>query len=485
LDNPGFIHLNCHSAYSLLESALPMATLVKLATADGMPALGVTDTANLFGALEFSEKAAAAGVQPIIGCKLPIRFEAEAEFEARRPGPQRKSRHVAPIFLLASTEDGYRSLIRLVTNFYLGDGGRAEPVNLETLALASSGIIALTGGHDGALYPTLAAGDVGAADARVLSLKGIFGDRLYLSLERHGMPVERDAEASVIDVAHRFDLPLVATNEPFFPTAADYEAHDVLLAIADGRLLSSDDRRRLTPQHHFASRAEMMRRFADIPEALENTVEIALRCRTRPRVVQPILPRFASTASDPETAEREEARELRRQAEDGLARRLASQGPAAGFEEEDYRQRLDFELGVITAMKYPGYFLIVADFIKWAKERKIPVGPGRGSGAGSVVAWALTITDLDPLRFGLLFERFLNPDRVSMPDFDIDFCVEGRDKVIDYVAQRYGTDRVAQIITFGTLRRVPRCATSGACLRCHMDRSTGSASLFLPIRQIL
>ena len=196
----------------------------------------------------------------------------------------------------------------------------------------------------------------------------------------------------------------------------------------------------------------MIARFTDIPEALENTVEIARRCATRPHVVQPILPRFVAGATDAEEAEREEAHELRRQAEEGLARRLAAHGTAPGFEEEDYRERLAFELGVIETMKYPGYFLIVADFIKWAKARGIPVGPGRGSGAGSVVAWSLTITDLDPLRFGLLFERFLNPDRVSMPDFDIDFCQERRDEVIAYVAERYGPDRVAQIITFGTLQ---------------------------------
>ncbi len=451
-EDPGFIHLNCHSAYSLLEGALPLATLVKLAAGDGMPAVGVTDTANLFGALEFSEKAAAAGIQPIIGAKLPIRFEAEAEFEARRPGPQKRSRHVAPLFLLASTDDGYRGLIKLVTDFYLGDAGRAEPVTLDILAAAASGVIALTGGHDDVLYPILAAGDSVLGETRIESLKRIFGDRLYVSLERHGMDVERQAEAAVIDLAYRFDLPLVATNEPFFPKAEDFEAHDALLAIAEGRLLSSDDRRRLTPEHHFASRAEMLRRFNDIPEALENTVEIALRCRTRPHVVQPILPRFVAAATDAEAAGREEALELRRQAEEGLTRRLAAHGLAPGFEEEDYRQRLEFELGVIAAMKYPGYFLIVADFIQWAKACGIPVGPGRGSGAGSVVAWALTITDLDPLRFGLLFERFLNPDRVSMPDFDIDFCQERRDEVITYVANRYGADRVAQIITFGTLQ---------------------------------
>ncbi len=452
MDSPRFIHLNCHSAYSLLEGALPLSTLVKLAAEDGMPAVGVTDTANLFGALEFSEKAAEKGIQPIIGCKLPVRFEPEADLEARRPGPHRKSRHVAPLFLLAATDEGYRALIRLVTGYYLGEAGRAEPIPLDVLAAVSVGMIAMTGGHDGPLYPIIAEGEAALAETRLEVLKRIFGDRLYVALERHGLDVERQAESAVVDLAYKLDLPLVATNEPFFPHAEDYEAHDALLAIAEGRLISSDDRRRLTPEHHFASRAEMIARFSDVPEAIENTVEIARRCHTRPHVVQPILPRFAATAADAETAEREEAAELRRQAEEGLARRLAALGTAEGFEEEDYRARLEFELGVIAAMKYPGYFLIVADFIKWAKARGIPVGPGRGSGAGSVVAWSLTITDLDPLRFGLLFERFLNPDRVSMPDFDIDFCQERRDEVIAYVAERYGADRVAQIITFGTLQ---------------------------------
>ncbi|MGH6924263.1 MAG: DNA polymerase III subunit alpha [Propylenella sp.] len=448
---PGLIHLNCHSAYSLLEGALPLATLAKLAASDGMPAVGVTDTANLFGALEFSEKAAGAGIQPIIGCKLPVRFEPEPEYESRRPG-HRPSRHVAPLFLLAATDAGYRGLIELVTGFYLGEAGRAEPIPVDELAAVSGGLIALTGGHDGPLYPILAEGETALAEARAAALARAFSDRLYVAVERHGMAIERQAEPGVVDLAYRLGLPLVATNEPFFPAASDYEAHDALLAIAEGRLLSSDDRRRLTPQHHFATRADMMRRFSDLPEALESTVEIALRCRTRPHVKQPILPRYVTDVADAAAAEEAEALELRRQAVEGLARRLAAQGTAEGFEEEDYRDRLKLELGVITKMKYPGYFLIVADFIKWAKARGIPVGPGRGSGAGSVVAWALTITDLDPLRFGLLFERFLNPDRVSMPDFDIDFCPERRDEVIAYVQQRYGHDRVAQIITFGTLQ---------------------------------
>jgi len=449
---PGFIHLNCHSAYSLLEGALPLAKLVKLAAEDGMPAVGVADTANLFGALEFSQKASAAGVQPIIGCKLPIRFEPEDEYERSRPGGERQSRRVAPVTLLCQTDEGYRALIELVTGFYLGENGRGEPIPLERLAESAAGLIALTGGHDGPVYPPVAAGESPQAQARLAALKEAFLDRLYVSVERHGLEIERLAEPGVVELAYRFGLPLVATNEPFFPSAEDFEAHDALLAIADGRLLSSDDRRRLTPDHHFASRQAMMRRFADLPEALDNTVEIALRCRTRPRVVQPILPRFVATAEDPDAAAREEALELRRQAEAGLAQRLAAHGFAPGHTEADYRDRLAFELGVIEAMQYPGYFLIVADFIQWAKRQGIPVGPGRGSGAGSVVAWALTITDLDPLRFGLLFERFLNPDRVSMPDFDVDFCQERRDEVIAYVQRRYGADRVAQIITFGTLQ---------------------------------
>jgi DNA polymerase-3 subunit alpha len=449
---PGFIHLNCHSAYSLLEGALPIGKLVKLAAEEGMPALGLTDTANLFGALEFSEKAAGAGIQPIIGCKLPVQFEAADASHAFRPGIEQSARHIAPLFLLAASQDGYGALMRLATRFYLAGSGRSSPLPLEALRESSGGLIAMTGGHDGPLYPLLAAGDRKLAEARLSGLKDAFGDRLYVAVERHGMEIEQHAEADVVELAYAHGLPLVATNEPFFPGPDDHEAHDALLAIAEGRLMSSDDRRRLTPLHGFAGREEMMRRFADLPEALENTVEIAIRCRARPRLVNPILPRFTAASAGSPGADGDEAAELRRQAEAGLAERLATVGCAPGFDEGAYRERLDFELGVITGMKYPGYFLIVADFIKWAKGRGIPVGPGRGSGAGSVVAWALTITDLDPLRFGLLFERFLNPDRISMPDFDIDFCQERRDEVIDYVQSRYGRDRVAQIITFGTLQ---------------------------------
>ncbi|WP_026380130.1 DNA polymerase III subunit alpha [Afifella pfennigii] len=454
-DGPGFIHLNCHSAYSLLEGALPVKKLIDLAVAAEMPAVGVTDTANLFGALEFSEKAASCGVQPLVGCKLPVCLAPPAVPNGRRE-TWRAAAH-EHLFLLAADEAGWQNLVALVTQFYLGGDGAGLPLTPALLAEHGKGLIALTGGHDGVLYPSFAAGRPEDAGARLAALLPIFEDRLYLAVERHGMAAERIGEAGVLELAYAEGVPIVATNEPFFASADDYEAHDALLAVAEGRVLSEDDRRQLTPAHAFLSGAEMRARFADLPEALDNTVEIALRCLVRPKTRAPILPRFVKEERvgelvDEQAAEALEAAELRRQAEEGLAQRLEKLGLAPGLDEADYRDRLETELSIIERMRYPGYFLIVADFIKWAKERGIPVGPGRGSGAGSVVAWALTITDLDPLRFGLLFERFLNPERVSMPDFDIDFCQERRDEVIAYVQSRYGADQVAQIITFGTLQ---------------------------------
>ena len=266
------------------------------------------------------------------------------------------------------------------------------------------------------------------------------------------MPAERAAEPALIELAYARGIPLVATNEPFFAMREDYEAHDALLCIAEGKLIADGDRRQLTPEHRFKSRAEMAALFADLPEALAASVEIAERCAFRPRTQAPILPRFFPGRGVGEADEAQEAQELRRAAQSGLAARLAQHGVAPGHTAEEYHERLAFELGVIASMKYAGYFLIVADFIQWAKAQGIPVGPGRGSGAGSLVAYALTITDLDPIRFGLLFERFLNPQRISMPDFDIDFCQERRDEVIRYVQEKYGRGQVAQIITFGTLQ---------------------------------
>ncbi|KQZ00986.1 DNA polymerase III subunit alpha [Pseudolabrys sp. Root1462] len=442
-----FVHLHVHSAYSLLEGALPIVKLADLAKADKQAAIALTDTDNMFGVLEFSEKMAGSGIQPIVGCALAIDFgDTENGPRATLAANERQR-----IVLLAASEEGYRSLMHLNSRAFMESPPNEPPrAKFEWLEEErdgiAKGVIALTGGPSGPLDRVIAAGQSQVAAARLDRLTALFGDRLYIELQRHGTAVERSVEKVLIDLAYDRDIPLVATNEPFFAKASDYESHDALICIAEGRYVSDSDRRQLTPEHRYKTRAEMVAQFADLPEAIASTVEIAQRCSFRPKTRKPILPRFAAgEAAD-------EATELRRQAEAGLTGRIATAGIAEGFTEKDYRDRLDFELNVIEKMKYPGYFLIVSDFIKWAKDHGIPVGPGRGSGAGSLVAYSLTITDLDPLRFGLLFERFLNPERVSMPDFDIDFCQDRREEVIRYVQDRYGRDQVAQIITFGTLQ---------------------------------
>jgi DNA polymerase-3 subunit alpha len=445
--DPGFVHLHVHSSYSLLEGALSIARLAELAKADRQPALALTDTDNMFGALEFSDKMAASGIQPVVGCALAVDF-GDQDHGARPAGLANAARDLPRIVLLAAREEGYRNLMRLNARAFLGHAGNEPPhVKLAWLEGACEGLIALTGGPGGPLDRAIVAGQPPLAAARGEALMRLFGDALYVELQRHGTAEERGAEAALMEFAYAQGLPLVAANEPLFATTEDYEAHDALICIAEGRLLAEPNRRHLTPEHRFKTRTEMMKLFADLPEALAATVEIARRCAFRPTIQKPILPQFTTGEG-----KIDEAAELRRRAEEGLARRIASHGVAQGHTEEDYRERLAFELNVIAGMKYPGYFLIVADFIQWAKSEGIPVGPGRGSGAGSLVAYALTITDLDPIRFGLLFERFLNPERVSMPDFDIDFCQNRRDEVIRYVQQRYGRDQVAQIITFGTLQ---------------------------------
>ncbi len=436
--SPRFIHLRVHTEYSLLEGAVRVKALPGLCEAAGMPAVAVTDTNNMFAALEFSEVAAGAGVQPIVGCQLDVAYDLSA--------PGEKPRDPAPVVLLAQDEAGYRNLLKLNSCLYLGKGGQLPQVTVDELAAHGDGLICLTGGPDGPVGRLLQAGQAGKAEALMRRLAGIYGDRLYVELQRHrgadGQPgaAERATERGHVEMAYAMDLPLVATNDVYFPKSAMFEAHDALICIREGAYVDqSAPRRRLTPEHWFKSPAEMAALFADLPEAVENTVEIARRCAIKAERHDPILPRFADDEVD----------ELRRQSKAGLAERLAVIEPAAPVAE--YEARLEFELGIIEGMGFPGYFLIVADFIKWAKARDIPVGPGRGSGAGSLVAYALTITDLDPLRYSLLFERFLNPERVSMPDFDIDFCMDRREEVIGYVQEKYGRDRVAQIITFGAL----------------------------------
>ena len=403
----------------------------------GMPAVAVTDSNNMFCALEFSVSALSAGVQPIVGCQVDVAYET--------PAPGEKPVRPAPVVLLAQNRRGYECLMKLNSCLYLREADWPH-VTLEELSEFSEGLICLSGGPDGPVGRLLRQGGRAKAQALLTRLAGIFGDRLYVELQRHPTETgqlpeaERLTERPSIEMAYAMNLPLVATNDVYFPDAKMYEAHDALICIAEGAYVDQQaDRRRLTQQHYFKTPQEMTALFADLPEALENTVEIAKRCAFAAERHDPILPRFAD----------DEVEELRRQAKEGLEARLAVIEPAATREE--YDERLEFELGIIEGMGFPGYFLIVADFIKWAKDHDIPVGPGRGSGAGSLVAYALTITDLDPLRYSLLFERFLNPERVSMPDFDIDFCMDRREEVIRYVQEKYGKDRVGQIITFGAL----------------------------------
>ncbi len=417
---------------------MPVKKLPGLCEKMAMPAVAMTDTNNMFAALEFSVTASAAGVQPIIGCQVDVAYH-EAD-----PGEQ--ARAAAPVVLLAQNDHGYRNLMKLNSRLYLDKHGALPSVTLAELEEHSDGLICLTGGADGPVGQWLQLGHRTRAKALMDWFHRVYEDRLYIELQRHpgegGQPTESEqkTERGFVEMAYAMDIPLVATNDVYFPRTELYEAHDALICIADGAYVDQQEpRRRLTPQHYFKSPQEMVTLFADLPEAVDNTVEIAKRCAFMATTRDPILPRFAD----------DEVEELRRQALEGLEARLAVIEPAAP--REAYDKRLDFELGIIEQMGFPGYFLIVADFIKWSKDNKIPVGPGRGSGAGSLVAYALTITDLDPLRYSLLFERFLNPERVSMPDFDIDFCMDRREETIQYVQETYGRDKVGQIITFGAL----------------------------------
>jgi DNA polymerase III subunit alpha len=452
MPHASFVHLRAHSAYSLSEGAIKIKKLVELAKAAAMPAVGIADTGNLFGALEFSGACADMGVQPLIGCDLGVRREGESGGMAARglgktPEPDR-------LLLIAQSEAGGANLAKLSSHAYLDTPpGETPQVALADIAAKSEGLICLTGGLTGPVGRLLLEGQRAAAEALLDRLQAAFPDRLYIEIQRHGLPDEAKIEDALIGLAYEKNIPLVATNGVYFADAGMYDAHDALLCIADGRFVADRERRRLTPEHRFKSAQEMRELFADLPEAVDNTIVVAKRCSWWVTGRKPILPR-STRAKDSS-----EADALREAAREGLEKRLIAtvykpEMDAAAREAAavPYRTRLEFEADVIVTMGFPGYFLIVADFIQWAKREAIPVGPGRGSGAGSVVAWALTITDLDPLRFGLLFERFLNPERVSMPDFDIDFCQDRRDEVIRYVQSVYGQDRVAQIITFGKLQ---------------------------------
>ncbi|MFC3099611.1 DNA polymerase III subunit alpha [Altererythrobacter lauratis] len=427
-----FVPLRVFSSYSMLEGAIDPKAIAALAKQRGFPAIGICDRNGLYGASMFAKACAEYGVQPIIGALLGVSRGADAPVD------------YLPLF--AQDEEGWLNLSHLVSSAHLDRPPEMEPhVPLSALEGRTGGLIALSGGAEGGVTRLCALGKREDANNLAARLMALFPQRFYIELARRGDATEEAAEPALIDLAYALDIPLVATNPANFAEPHMHAAHDAMLCIAHSTHIDSADRPRSNPEAFVKSAAMMEELFADLPEATANTLVLAQRCAYAPPKRKPILP---SLAGDKEG----EARMLAEDAARGLAARLEPYGAMSAEERQVYTDRLNFEVDVITRMGFPGYFLIVADFIKWAKAQGIPVGPGRGSGAGSLVAWALTITDLDPIRLGLLFERFLNPERVSMPDFDIDFCETRRGEVIRYVQDRYGHDKVAQIITFGKMK---------------------------------
>ena len=432
-----FVPLRVLSSFSMLEGAIDPKDIAKLAKERGFPAIAICDRNGLYGVMPFAAACKAEGVQPIIGALLGVAREGVAGSDARS---------IDYLALLAQDDEGYGNLCHLVSQAHLDRPLELDPhVTLADLEGHTGGLIALTGAGEGGLTRLLADGQAEAAARLATQLEALFPQRLYIELARHGDPVCERAESALIDLAYARDLPLAATNPANFAEPHMHKAHDAMLCIAHSTQIEAEDRPRSNPQAFVKSASMMDEAFADLPEATANTLVIAQRCAFTPPYRKPILPSLAGDLSG-------EARALAEDSRKGLEARLAAYPDLLPEDRQVYFNRLDFEIDVIVKMGFPGYFLIVADFIKWAKEQGIPVGPGRGSGAGSVVAWALTITDLDPIRLGLLFERFLNPERVSMPDFDIDFCETRRGEVIRYVQAKYGSDHVAQIITFGKLK---------------------------------
>ena len=394
-----FIHLRVHTAYSLLEGALKIPKLIQLVKQHKMPAVAITDTDNMFGALEFAQACAKEGIQPLVGVQIKILMTEEGE-----------DRHTLPsIVLLAQNETGYQNLLKLMSHAYNDMVSPFPPhIIFAKLKEYADGLLCLSGGVQGPLGRSILAHKFSEAESFTHLFKETFGNRFYMEIMRHGMADETKTEDSFLKLAYDHTIPLVATNEAFFENAAMFEAHDALLCIAEGRYVAEEDRRRVTPHHYFKSSAEMEKLFEDLPEAIQNTSLIAQRCSFMPLPHEPRLPSFPSKEGLTED------QELEAQALEGLKKRLEVYvyTPSMSNAEKEavsqqYHDRLMYELKVIIQMGFPGYFLIVADFIQWAKAQGIPVGPGRGSGAGSLVAWSLTITDVDPIRFNLIFERFL------------------------------------------------------------------------------
>ena len=441
-----FIHLTNKTEYSLSEGALPIARLAELCNVNSMPAVGITDTNNMFGALEFSERVSSAGVQPIIGCNIKVKTPKELFHENINDNDEYFSLNV-----FAKNLNGYENLLNIISSSYINSKEHAY-INFNEFLKKNDDIIVLSGANNSILSHSINGSITSQSNHLIEILKSSFPNNFYLEIQRIGKEYEVVDESTILLLANDHKLPLVATNSVYYEGPDHYEAHDALMCIEKKLYVSQKDRKKLSREHYFKTNSEMNELFNDLPEAINNTLEIASRCSFRPCIKPPILPNYSDKSED----EKEMLIEL---SNEGLKERLnhkfnldKTPSDQEGKITEEYQLRLNKELEIIINMKYEGYFLIVSDFIKWAKDNEIPVGPGRGSGAGSLVAWCLSITDLDPIKFGLIFERFLNPERVSLPDFDIDFCRDGRDRVLDYVHKKYGSLNVAQIITFGKLQ---------------------------------
>ncbi len=448
---PQFIHLRVHTAYSLSEGAMKVPALMRKLHEQGVPAVALTDTANMFGGKAFSKFAADEGIKPILGCQFYLR-NPDADDVLKSKG-----RTIEPdkIVLLAMSDEGYANIMHLMKLSYLDNPLPTEKPQLKIsdFETYNAGIIMLTGGPEGPVGRLLLDHREQEAEDCLQKLHQIFADRLYIEISRIGLQEEQKTESAFIELAYKYNIPLVATNEAFFFDVDMYEAHDALVCIAAAEYVANDNRKKFSPNNRLRSEAEMVELFADLPEALENTVNIAKRCNFLSEKVDPLLPIFE--CPDGLTQDEYIYQEARKGLNERMERYVYFEGMTEAEKKEiddKYFERLEYELSVIKKMGFSGYFLIVSDFIRWSKGHGVPVGPGRGSGAGSIVAWSLHITDLDPIKLDLLFERFLNPERVNMPDFDVDFCQENRSRTIEYVQNKYGADKVAQIITYGKLQ---------------------------------
>ncbi|MDX1917495.1 MAG: DNA polymerase III subunit alpha [Rickettsiaceae bacterium] len=436
-----FVHLRCQSSYSLLASTIKIPELVQLAKAKKMDSVALSDYSNLFGSLEFAVEASKNGIMPIHGLIVNVLYEINELDDKQNFGE---------MLFLAKDETGFKNLLKLGSYPYINNSRKIlEYVTLDDIKECSTGIIALSGYSDGPIGRLLQVNNTNLAIEIAKTFQEIFGDRFYFEIFRHNEAKELAIEKPYLEIASSLAIPLAATNKVLFSNIAMHDAHDVLMCIAAGVVKEDTNRKIVSNQCYFKSKEEMIELFSDLPSAIMNSAYIAKRCSVMAREKPPLLPVF--------TEEEPEVDLLRKLAVRGLEQRLAHKFSLDHkYDEEKTREkyfaRLEYELDIVIKMNFAGYFLIVSDFIKWSKENGINVGPGRGSGAGSIIAWSLLITDLDPIRFGLLFERFLNPERISMPDFDIDFCQERREEVINYVRSKYGDERVAQIITFGKLQ---------------------------------